>query len=87
MAEITELGLATSQQDFDRLHQAADKVRVDVNFVTVNKQALLNLLYDHSQFVGLCEDDLREYCRLVHGDTDAVGEASRAYSNYRRGAE
>ncbi len=80
---MLHLTMATSQEDFESLHRAADSVRVDVGTIRVNKQALLNLLFDHSQLVGVCEDDFKVWIDLEHGSSEATLEASRAFELYR----
>lgn len=83
MVSIIKMTLATTQEDFDGLHQAAAGVRVDVGTVTVSKQALANILYDHSQLVGVCEEDFREWIQLVHGSPQETHIASKILQEYR----
>ena len=43
--------LYTNDEEFDLLHQAADKARKNAKEVKVSRQALINLLMDHSHLV------------------------------------
>ncbi len=42
----------TSDTDFDALHQAVDKARKNAKEVKVTRQALMNMLMDHANFIG-----------------------------------
>ena len=48
--------LYTSDDDFDTLHLAADKARKNAKEVKVSRQALINLLMDHSHLVKLVKE-------------------------------
>ena len=48
--------LYTSDEDFDTLHLAADKARKNAKEVKVSRQALINLLMDHSHLVKLVKE-------------------------------
>ena len=41
----------TSDTDFDALHQAVDKTRKNAKEVKVTRQALMNMLMDHANFI------------------------------------
>ena len=43
--------LYTNDEDFDLLHQAADKARKNAKEIKVPRQALINILMDHSHLV------------------------------------
>lgn len=43
----------TSQDQFEKLHEAVDKVRDSTPYVYVDKQALKNLLSDHREYAIL----------------------------------
>ena len=43
--------LYTNDEEFDLLHQAVDKARKNAKEVKVPRQALINLLMDHSHLV------------------------------------
>ena len=43
--------LYTNDEEFDLLHQAADKARKNAKEVKVSRQALINILMDHSHLV------------------------------------
>ena len=43
----------TSDTDFDSLHQAVDKARKNAKEVKVTRQALMNMLMDHSNFISV----------------------------------
>ena len=43
--------LYTNDEEFDLLHQAVDKARKNAKEVEVPRQALINLLMDHSHLV------------------------------------
>ena len=43
--------LYTNDEEFDLLHQAVDKARKNAKEVKVTRQALINLLMDHSHLV------------------------------------
>ena len=53
----------TSDTDFDALHQAVDKARKNAKEVKVTRQALMNMLMDHANFIGKMEtfDETVEY--------------------------
>ena len=44
--------LYTTDKDFDPLHQAVDKARKNAKEVKVTRQALMNMLMDHANFIG-----------------------------------
>jgi|TARA_A100001201_G_scaffold124820_1_gene108975 hypothetical protein len=44
--------LYTTDKDFDLLHQAVDKARKNAKEVKVTRQALMNMLMDHANFIG-----------------------------------
>ena len=48
--------LYTNDEDFDLLHQAADKARKNAKEIKVHRQALINLLMDHSHLVKLVKE-------------------------------
>ena len=48
--------LYTTDEDFDLLHLAADKARKNAKEVKVSRQALINLLMDHSHLVKLVKE-------------------------------
>ena len=48
--------LYTTDEDFDTLHLAADKARKNAKEVKVSRQALINLLMDHSHLVKLVKE-------------------------------
>ncbi len=48
--------LYTNDEDFDLLHQAADKARKNAKEVKVPRQALINLLMDHAHLVKLVKE-------------------------------
>ena len=48
--------LYTTDEDFDTLHLAADKARKHAKEVKVSRQALINLLMDHSHLVKLVKE-------------------------------
>ena len=48
--------LYTSDEDFDTLHLAADKARKNAKDIKVPRQALINLLMDHSHLVKLVKE-------------------------------
>ena len=43
--------LYTNDEEFDLLHQAVDKARKNAKEVKVSRQALINILMDHSHLV------------------------------------
>lgn len=43
------------QEQFEGIHEAVDKVREGTEYVRVNKQALTNLLMDHSELWRILE--------------------------------
>ena len=45
----------TSDTDFDSLHRAVDKARKNAKEVKVTRQALMNMLMDHANFIGEIE--------------------------------
>ena len=48
--------LYTNDEEFDLLHQAVDKTRKNAKEVKVPRQALINLLMDHSHLVKLVKE-------------------------------
>lgn len=44
--------LKTTEEQFNGLHEAADKARKSSEFVKVNRQALINLLMDHGEVLS-----------------------------------
>ncbi len=46
----------TTDKDFDTLHLAADKARKNAKDIKVPRQALINLLMDHSHLVKLVKE-------------------------------
>ena len=42
----------TSDTDFDSLHQAVDKARKNAKEIKVTRQALMNMIMDHANFIG-----------------------------------
>jgi hypothetical protein len=48
--------LYTTDENFDLLHLAADKARKNAKEVKVSRQALINLLMDHSHLVKLVKE-------------------------------
>ena len=82
MSTITEMELATSNVQFDKMHKALDELHAAHNRVYIDAQALKNLLYDHSQFCALCEDEFKEFIKLVHGTKDGSREAQFSYERY-----
>ena len=48
--------LYTNDEDFDLLHLAVDKARKNAKEVKVPRQALINLLMDHSHLVKLVKE-------------------------------
>jgi hypothetical protein len=47
--------LHTSDEQFESLHRVCDKARTTSKAVTVDRQALINLLMDHSNLVAQVE--------------------------------
>lgn len=81
---ITQLCLATTMEEFDKLHAQCDGPRDDVKTVFVDRTALRHLLYDHSQLWGCLEEEGPHIdLQLVGGDRDAQEEASLALKQYR----
>tara|TARA_R100001443_G_scaffold93534_1_gene100098 strand:+ start:111 stop:287 length:177 start_codon:yes stop_codon:yes gene_type:complete len=48
--------LYTNDEEFELLHQAVDKARKNTKEVKVPRQALINLLMDHSHLVKLVKE-------------------------------
>lgn len=48
--------LYTNDEEFDLLHQAVDKARKNAKEVKVSRQALINILMDHSHLVKLVKE-------------------------------
>ena len=48
--------LYTNDEEFELLHQAVDKARKNAKEVKVPRQALINLLMDHSHLVKLVKE-------------------------------
>ncbi len=48
--------LYTTDEDFDTLHLAVDKARKNAKDIKVPRQALINLLMDHSHLVKLVKE-------------------------------
>jgi hypothetical protein len=48
--------LYTNDEEFDLLHQAVDKARKNAKEIKVTRQALINLLMDHSHLVKLVKE-------------------------------
>ena len=48
--------LYTNDEEFDLLHQAVDKTRKNAKEVKVSRQALINILMDHSHLVKLVKE-------------------------------
>jgi hypothetical protein len=42
----------TSDDQFDLLHRAVDKARKNAKEIKVSRQALLNMLMDHANFIS-----------------------------------
>ncbi len=81
---ITELTLATTNNEFNNLWKQVYSNRVDKGTTVVDKRALMHLLYDHSQLVGfLMEDFSWLNVRLKEGDREAQEESFIALNQYR----
>ena len=48
--------LYTNDEEFELLHQAVDKARKNAKEVKVSRQALINILMDHSHLVKLVKE-------------------------------
>lgn len=80
---ILIMGVATTQEQFEDSHKQLDELHAAYDRVYVDKTALKNLLYDHSQFCGLFEDEcMRQLIKLNHGNHEAGKEAEHCYREY-----
>jgi len=83
VSSILVMSTATTQEEFEHAHKMIDEKHAAYNKVYVDSQGLKNLLYDHSQFCGLFEDEsMRQLIKINHGDYEASKEAEHCYRNY-----
>ena len=50
--ELSYMKIYTNDEHFDILHRAVDKARKNAKEIKVPRQALLNVLMDHANFIG-----------------------------------
>lgn len=74
MSARASLQLYTTLRQFEELHLRHDRTRCTSKTVTVDRQALINLLMDHSRLV----DALRKTGRVDIADGDRCPSIDRA---------
>ena len=79
---IIVMECATTQEQFEHLHQMIDEKHAAYNKIYVDSTALKNILYDHSQFCGIT-DDFAGQLEVKHGTVVASQEAQYCYEKYR----